>query len=80
MCGVAGFLDFEISDQSEYPERVLQTMLDSIRHRGPDDRGYEFIPNLNGPTLYLGHQRFIGQKLSKNVHLGERLKNIHFKK
>ncbi len=26
------------------------------------------------------NQRFIGQKLSKNVHLGERLKNIHFKK
>ena len=68
MCGVAGFLDFEISDQSEYPERVLKTMLDSIRHRGPDDRGYEFIPNLNGPTLYLGHQRFSIIDLSPRGH------------
>ena len=39
MCGIAGFLDFEKKDQSENPERILQTMWDSIRHRGPDDRG-----------------------------------------
>ena len=45
MCGIAGFLDFEKTEQPENPGRILRTMLDSIRHRGPDDRGYEIIQN-----------------------------------
>ncbi len=68
MCGIAGFLDFEINDQSENPGRILSTMLDSIRHRGPDDRGYEFIQNASGPTLHLGHQRFSIIDLSPRGH------------
>ena len=68
MCGIAGFLDFEINDQSENPGRILSTMLDSIRHRGPDDRGYEFIQNASGPALHLGHQRFSIIDLSPRGH------------
>jgi asparagine synthase (glutamine-hydrolysing) len=58
MCGIAGLLDFEFISQPENPGRILRLMLDSIRHRGPDDRGEELIANEYGPTLHLGHQRF----------------------
>ena len=68
MCGIAGFLNFEKKDQSINPEQVLSNMLDSIRHRGPDDRGYELISNKNGPTLHLGHQRFSIIDLSPRGH------------
>ena len=68
MCGIAGFLDFEKKEQSKNPEQVLSTMLDSIRHRGPDDRGSERISNANGPTLHLGHQRFSIIDLSPRGH------------
>ena len=68
MCGIAGFLDFEKKEQSKNPEQVLSTMLDSIRHRGPDDRGSERISSANGPTLHLGHQRFSIIDLSPRGH------------
>ena len=68
MCGIAGFLDFEKTEQPENPGRILRTMLDSIRHRGPDDRGYEIIQNKNGPILHLGHQRFSIIDLSPRGH------------
>jgi asparagine synthase (glutamine-hydrolysing) len=66
MCGIAGLLDFD--NLSENPGRILRTMLDSIRHRGPDDRGEELISNENGPTLHLGHQRFSIIDLSPGGH------------
>jgi asparagine synthase (glutamine-hydrolysing) len=66
MCGIAGLLDF--NSTSENPGRVLRTMLDSIRHRGPDDRGEELIASENGPTLHLGHQRFSIIDLSPGGH------------
>lgn len=58
MCGIAGFINFDPSAQPEQPGKVLRTMLDSLRHRGPDDRGEERIEVANGPILHLGHQRF----------------------
>jgi asparagine synthase (glutamine-hydrolysing) len=58
MCGIAGLLDFNENGQPGNSGRILRLMLDSIRHRGPDDRGEELIANENGPTLHLGHQRF----------------------
>jgi asparagine synthase (glutamine-hydrolysing) len=66
MCGIAGLLDF--NNTSENPGRVLRTMLDSIRHRGPDDRGEELLSSENGPTLHLGHQRFSIIDLSPGGH------------
>ena len=68
MCGIAGLLDFDITQPSENPGRILRLMLDSIRHRGPDDRGEELIPSENGPTLHLGHQRFSIIDLSPGGH------------
>ncbi len=68
MCGIAGLLDFDIISHPENPGRILRLMLDSIRHRGPDDRGEELISNLEGPTLHLGHQRFSIIDLSHGGH------------
>ena len=58
MCGIAGFINFDPSAQPENPGKVLRSMLDALRHRGPDDRGEQRIESANGPTLHLGHQRF----------------------
>ncbi|MBT3510333.1 MAG: asparagine synthase (glutamine-hydrolyzing) [Nitrospina sp.] len=58
MCGIAGLINFDPSDQAENSGKVLRNMLDALRHRGPDDRGEERIEVANGPTLHLGHQRF----------------------
>ncbi|MEK9628426.1 MAG: asparagine synthase (glutamine-hydrolyzing) [Nitrospinota bacterium] len=66
MCGIAGLLEFD--KPSENPGRVLRMMLDSIRHRGPDDRGEELIEGENGPALHLGHQRFSIIDLSPGGH------------
>jgi asparagine synthase (glutamine-hydrolysing) len=68
MCGIAGLLDFDNAGQTENPGKILRGMLDSIRHRGPDDRGEELIANENGPTLHLGHQRFSIIDLSTGGH------------
>ncbi|MBT5549761.1 MAG: asparagine synthase (glutamine-hydrolyzing) [Nitrospina sp.] len=58
MCGIAGFINFDSTDQGDPSSKVLRNMLDALRHRGPDDRGEERIQIPNGPTLHLGHQRF----------------------
>ncbi|MEQ1948714.1 MAG: asparagine synthase (glutamine-hydrolyzing) [Bryobacteraceae bacterium] len=48
MCGIAGFVGQPVRP----PARVLEDMLDSIRHRGPDDSGM----HLDGP-LAIGMRR-----------------------
>jgi asparagine synthase (glutamine-hydrolysing) len=66
MCGIAGLLDF--AETPGNSGKILRLMLDSIRHRGPDDRGEEIISSKNGPTLHLGHQRFSIIDLSPGGH------------
>jgi asparagine synthase (glutamine-hydrolysing) len=68
MCGIAGFVNFDPSAQPENPGKVLRTMLDHLRHRGPDDRGEERIGSASGPILHLGHQRFSIIDLSPGGH------------
>lgn len=68
MCGIAGLINFGTSDPVENSGKVLRTMLDALRHRGPDDRGEERIEVANGPTLHLGHQRFSIIDLTKAGH------------
>ena len=68
MCGIAGLINFDTSDPVENSGKVLRTMLDALRHRGPDDRGEERIEVANGPTLHLGHQRFSIIDLTKAGH------------
>ncbi len=50
MCGIAGFIDKRLDEQSR--PRVLESMLESIAHRGPDARGRHFDGN-----IALGHNR-----------------------
>jgi asparagine synthase (glutamine-hydrolysing) len=68
MCGIAGLLDINENCQPQNSGKILRLMLDSIRHRGPDDRGEELIANENGPTFHLGHQRFSIIDLSTDGH------------
>ncbi len=68
MCGIAGLLDFDENSQPGSSGKILRLMLDSIRHRGPDDRGEELISSEDGPTLHLGHQRFSIIDLSPGGH------------
>jgi asparagine synthase (glutamine-hydrolysing) len=54
MCGIVGFIDRETHAESEaLRERVL-CMADTLRHRGPDDRG-AFVDPRSGVAL--GHRR-----------------------
>jgi len=55
MCGINGF---NFSD-----EKLIQSMNDKIRHRGPDDRGY-FVDQ----HISLGHNRLSIIDLSKRGH------------
>ena len=46
MCGISGFYDPKLT--SLQAEEILQTMLESISHRGPDARGMHF----SGPLAF----------------------------
>ena len=52
MCGISGIVDFSLNSNSE----VLQAMTDTLKHRGPDGSGYEFLMN-NNAQIGLGHRR-----------------------
>ena len=50
MCGICGKLNFDVS--ASVNPRVIAGMLDTIRHRGPDDEGAYVTANVG-----LGHRR-----------------------
>jgi asparagine synthase (glutamine-hydrolysing) len=68
MCGIAGLIHYGHGTLPEPPEIILRTLLDRLRHRGPDDRGEERLEYPNGPTVYLGHQRLSIIDLSPKGH------------
>src|SRR5450755_3362385 len=53
MCGICGKLTFEPG--ASFGDRLIRTMLDTIRHRGPDDQGVYLSPA--APHVGLGHAR-----------------------
>lgn len=53
MCGIAGI----ISSDKPFAEERLKLMLEAIRHRGPDDSGFEHFASEEGLTVTLGHNR-----------------------
>ncbi len=62
MCGIAGILlTAERSHQPDESRRVvddvLARMVETIRHRGPDDRGSVTLFGKNGGAVGLGHTR-----------------------
>ena len=60
MCGIAGIINL---DKSPAEKRVLEGMIDVLRHRGPDDLGFY----VNGPTG-LAHARLSIIDLSADAH------------
>ncbi len=62
MCGLAGWI---FINGAEPDASVLDLMLHSIRHRGPDDRGTHFDPKVG---LALGHLRLSIIDLSEASH------------
>lgn len=61
MCGIVGFIDYN----HKFDKNILQSMRDTLIHRGPDDSGLLFESN----ELYnigLGHRRLSILDLSKN--------------
>ncbi|SHO54458.1 asparagine synthase (glutamine-hydrolyzing) [Vibrio quintilis] len=46
MCGIAGIYSPEISPAGDVSLQLLQTMAETIRHRGPDDDGFHCGPGI----------------------------------
>src|SRR5687767_3365265 len=66
MCGIAGFVHL---DGAPADARVLGAMTDTIRHRGPDDRGTLCLSLRGGiPDTALGFQRLKVLELSARGH------------
>lgn len=61
MCGIAGFIDSKLS--KEESQRILERMLQSIAHRGPDARGV-----YNKGDVWLGHNRLSIIDLSEEAN------------
>ena len=61
MCGICGIYHFDPKQRVE--ERAVRSMVEAIRHRGPDDRGFFFDENLG-----LGHLRLSIIDLSPAAH------------
>ena len=60
MCGVAGIISF---NNEPIKKNTLISMIDSIRHRGPDGEGYWIRDNIG-----IGHCRLSIVDLSKNAN------------
>ncbi len=54
MCGIAGFLDGASHKKNNELEAIITRMADTLRHRGPDDKGV-WIDEKSG--IALGHRR-----------------------
>jgi len=63
MCGICGFVDYKNRAQKD----LIKNMSESLRHRGPDDMGYELYSKDNF-SLGLGHVRLSILDLSEAGH------------
>ena len=64
MCGIAGFLDFDRQRCAD-PLRLLDSMRDTLTHRGPDAGGSALEAE---GRIGLGHRRKWIQGVSEPVH------------
>lgn len=63
MCGICGYIS-----SNNYPEEIIRTMNETIRHRGPDDFGVLRHELNNGYYLAMGHTRLSVLDLSDAGH------------
>jgi asparagine synthase (glutamine-hydrolysing) len=52
MCGITGFITTH-----KYKDTIIPSMLDSIKHRGPDNTGYKIFNDNAKKYIFLGHVR-----------------------
>ena len=72
MCGIAGFVDFKKNSNRE----TLVNMTDSLRHRGPDDEGYEVYQSPEA-CIGFGQRRLSILDLSPLGHQPMHFNGIH---
>ncbi|MBU1220492.1 asparagine synthase (glutamine-hydrolyzing) [Myxococcota bacterium] len=65
MCGITGFLDLKNKTTQDQKQHIIDSMTDTLIHRGPDDRG-TWIDNKSG--IALGHRRLSIIDLSPHGH------------
>lgn len=63
MCGICGYIS-----SKKHSEKVISVMNETIRHRGPDDRGVFCCELNNGNYLAMGHTRLSVIDLSEAGH------------
>lgn len=63
MCGLLGIVDYEKSVSTS----LFNEMLNSLKHRGPDDEGVEIF-SLDSCSIFLGHRRLSIIDISSNGH------------
>ncbi len=63
MCGLLGIVDYEKSVSTS----LFNEMLNSLKHRGPDDEGIEIF-SLDSCSIFLGHRRLSIIDISSNGH------------
>lgn len=63
MCGLLGIVDYEKSVSTS----LFNEMLNSLKHRGPDDEGIEIF-SLDSCSIFLGHRRLSIIDISFNGH------------
>lgn len=63
MCGLLGIVDYKKSVSTS----LFNEMLNSLKHRGPDDEGIEVF-SLDSCSIFLGHRRLSIIDISSNGH------------
>lgn len=71
MCGILGLVDFK----NRSNKNIFEDMLDTLHHRGPDDKGIEFIEK-NNIQILLGHKRLSILDLTSNGHQPYKFENL----
>lgn len=63
MCGICGYIDYK----GEIEDHVINNMISSIRHRGPDDQGV-YVTQCQDARIIMGHVRLSVLDLSPAGH------------
>lgn len=71
MCGICGFIDFTCRSNVT----ILNNMVSTLHHRGPDDKGCDFYTT-NDSTIGLGHSRLAIIDISKAGHQPMKFEDI----
>ena len=71
MCGICGYIDYK----GDIKDHILEKMVFSIRHRGPDDKGVDYFQTPLS-RVALGHTRLSILDLSKAGHQPMHYENL----